>query len=191
MSASLTLFWFYYSGTTKCKDPTRIVFHHTAFDALRNRKSDCQKCSQIKCKGGNCSAVQIREIIICLRRAKQTIDICLNSMSKKLLMKEIIASRRRGIEIRVLVRDLTLLKSRRVKRLRRIGIKVKGQMFSENNHKHDKYAIVDSECVINGSADLSEEATLDDWKDLVVTNALTFVRIFTRAFERDWETVSL
>lgn len=58
-----------------------------------------------------CSSIQTKEIIYCLRRTTQTIDICVFALSNKVLSNEIIIAYKRGILIRVIVSNCILLQS--------------------------------------------------------------------------------
>lgn len=187
MSASLTFIWLHYYRRTKSHD-TRVLF----YDPLRIRMCQCHKCFNIQCTDVNCSSIQTREIIYCLRRATRTIDVCMFTLSNKPLAEEIIAAQERGIQIRVIVSNCVMLhSSKELECFRNVGIEMKHQKVAKNNYMHNKYAIVDSKYLMNGSMNWTQQATFDNWENVVITNSPKLVAMFIKAFENSWATVDL
>lgn len=185
-SVSLTLIWLHYRRRKKSNN-TKVLFYHP----MRSRTCHCRKFFDIRCSNPGCSSIQTREIVYCLRRATRTIDICMFALSNKVLSKEIIAAYHRGVLIRVVVSNCILLESQELKRFCDIGIEVKYQKTGKDNFMHNKYALVDSEYLIHGSMNWTQQATFDNWENVIVTNSPSLVAVFSQAFEINWATVDL
>lgn len=114
------------------------------------------------------------------------------TISNKPISNEIIIAHNRGILIRIIVSNcILLLQSKELKCFRDIGIEVKYQKITKKNHMHNKYAIVDSKYLINGSMNWTHQATFDNWENVIVTNSPNLVATFSNIFEQTWATVDL
>jgi len=127
-----------------------------------------------------------------LQQAEKSIDVCMFSISNKPLSSEIIAAHQRGILIRVVVSNCILLKqSKELQRTRVNGIEIKYQKDWKNSYMHNKYAIVDTKWLIQGSLNWTHQATFHNWENVIITDSPSLVKAYSMDFEKIWMTINL
>lgn len=186
ISASLTYAWLRYkegkSGFTKV-----LIYR-----PFRKKKCNCRINFDSQCQDIDCSSIQTKEIIKCLQQAEKSIDVCVFSISNKPLSSEIISAHQRGIMIRVVVSNCILLEqSKELQRFRTVGIEIKYQKNWSNSYMHNKYAIVDTKWLIQGSLNWTHQATFDNWENVIITDSPSLVKAYSMDFENIWMTINL
>jgi len=114
-------------------------------------------------------------------------DICMFAISNKSIAKEIINAHERGVLIRVIVSNCILLESKEIEKLKKIGIRLKYQENYNSSYMHNKFAIVDSTWLIQGSMNWTHQATYGNWENSIITNLQSLIIPFSIGFEKTWE----
>lgn len=182
VSASLTFIWLHY-GKKRTKNCTKVLF----YEPIIYRTCNCIRTFDINCLSENCSSFKTREIILCLRKARKTMDICIYSISNKPIAEEIIAAYKRGVLIRIIVSNCILYESKEIKIFKKIGITLKYQDNNDSSYMHHKFAIVDSAWLIQGSMNWTHQATYGNWENTIITDLQSLVIPFSIGFEKTWE----
>lgn len=139
----------------------------------------------INCTANGCSSIKTKEIINCLLNARKTIDVCVFSVSNISIAEAIINAKNRGVQVRVIICNCVLMNSNEIKRLKDVGIEVKYQR-DKTVYMHNKYAVVDSTWLINGSMNWTRHATLENWENVIITNIQSLVDAYSKHFEIMW-----
>lgn len=181
ISASLTLIWLHYGKATNTNN-TKVLFYNP-FDS---KKCQCENVFDSQCSAPVCSYIKTREIVNCLQNAKKSIDICVFAISNEPISKTIIDAHNRGIPIRIIISNCVLSNSKEVNYFKSIGIEVKYQKNEQTSYMHNKYSVVDSTWLIQGSMNWTHQATIKNWESVVITDIQSLVKIFTKSFEKTW-----
>lgn len=181
ISISLTLIWLRYVKARNNKG-LKILF----YNPLDDRKCQCQQFFDSQCLVGVCSSNKTREIVNCLQNARKSIDICVFAISNKPISDAIIDAYTRGIPIRIIISNCILSKSKEVDHFKSVGIVVKYQKDSKYSYMHNKYSVVDSTWLIQGSMNWTHHATFENWENVIITDIQSLVKVFATDFEKTW-----
>ncbi|XP_022166844.1 mitochondrial cardiolipin hydrolase-like isoform X2 [Myzus persicae] len=181
ISSALTLIWLHY-GKKRTKNCTKVLFYNP------NTKPNCNclYSFDIHCVSPNCSSFKTREIILCLQKARKTMDICMFAISNKPIAKEIIDAHKRGVLVRIIVSNCILFESKEIKVLKKTGIKLKYQKDFNSSYMHNKFAIIDSTWLIQGSMNWTHQATYGNWESCIITDLQSLIVPFAIGFEKTW-----
>lgn len=125
----------------------------------------------------------IRELIA---RSKETLDICVFTITDDRITDAILTAHRRGVEIRVLTDDeKSMDRGSDVLTMQREGIALR--MDAAEDHMHHKFAIFDDEIVLTGSYNWTRSAAMHNQENLIVSNDADLVESFCDEFDRLWE----
>ncbi|MFC4995138.1 phospholipase D-like domain-containing protein [Rubritalea tangerina] len=121
-----------------------------------------------------------------IREAQHSLDICVFTITDNRIVEEIIASHKRGVAIRIisdndksedLGSDFDYL----------IDQGVNCRCDNTEAHMHHKFAISDSNKLLNGSYNWTRSAAAENNENVTVTNHKQLVRQFQQEFLRLWE----
>lgn len=122
-----------------------------------------------------------------IKSAKSSLDIAIYSLTKKEIVNEILAAKKRGVNVRIIT-DKTEAKSKdqapELTTLKKAGIPIK-----ENTHSglmHLKVSIIDKSVVTTGSYNYSQSASTINDEVLVVIHDPKTADQFESQFERMW-----
>lgn len=184
VSTSLTLIWLRY---VKAKNNnTKVLF----YNPLDNKECQCKIVFDIQCSVALCSSIKTREIINCLQNARKSIDICVFAISNEPISNAIINAYTRGVPIRIIISNCVLSTSKEVDHFKSIGIKIKYQKDSQKSFMHNKYTIVDSTKLIQGSMNWTRHATFENWENVIITDIQSLVKAYANNFEKIWTIIS-
>jgi len=68
-----------------------------------------------------------------------------------------------------------------------VGIKIKYQKNRETSYMHNKFAIVDSTWLIQGSMNWTHQATYGNWESVIITDLQSLIIPFSIGFEKIWQ----
>lgn len=185
VSFSLTMIWLRYY-----KKKSNKKFNVMFYNPFNKTNCKCRYNFNLNCPVTTCSSFNTREIIFCLRNAKETIDICMYAISNKTITNEIIAAHSRGVPIRIISSNCVLINSNEIKMLQRINIPIKSQPNPNNSFMHHKFCIVDSTWLIHSSLNWTHQGTFDNWESLLITNSESLIKEFSKCFETMWTNFS-
>ena len=124
-----------------------------------------------------------------LSRARQSLDICVFTITNNMISNVIEDLHERGIKVRIMTDDdKSLDRGSDIYRLRDAGIEVR--FDNSPHHMHHKFAIVDGQWLINGSFNWTRSATYNNHENIQMTNEPGVVRAFANEFDRLWKEFS-
>lgn len=117
--------------------------------------------------------------------AKQTLDICVFTISDDRLSGVILDAHKRGVVVRIISdNDKVYDDGNDIRRLNESGIPVR--VDHSEYHMHHKFALFDGKQLANGSFNWTRTATEHNDENLVVSNDRNLVRSFAQQFEVLW-----
>lgn len=121
-----------------------------------------------------------------INRAKESIDLCVFTISDEMLGKSLKAAHERGIKVR-LITDGNKMRDTgsQVKDLARAGVQVK--VDNSKYHMHNKFGLIDGKIAFTGSYNWTYTAKAYNQENLVITTNYTIVHAFIEEFEQLWE----
>ncbi len=124
----------------------------------------------------------------CLRGARQSIDICVFTLSDDRIAEEVLSAHRRGVSIRIVTdNDKEFDDGSDISRLRDAGLRVAVDRTSA--HMHHKFAIFDGEKLLNGSYNWTRSASTLNEENIVLSHDLLLIRQFSAQFEALWSSL--
>lgn len=124
-------------------------------------------------------------IIGLLKGARQTVDVCVFTITDNAVAREIYEATRRGVAVRVITdNDKATDKGSDVFDLERAGVAVR--IDRTEAHMHHKFAIFDGDTLLNGSYNWTRSAFTDNEENLLVTGDMALVRAFQGEFDSLW-----
>ncbi len=128
-------------------------------------------------------------IIEQLKLAKNSIDICVFTISDDNITKHIMAAHQRGVAVRIISDNEKMYdKGSDVQYLADKGLAVK--IDTSPYHMHHKFAIFDGIRMINGSFNWTRSASQYNEEDITLTDDQRFIQPFQRRFEQLWQNFS-
>lgn len=129
---------------------------------------------------------QVRDRLIALcHHAKQTLDICVFTISDDKLCDAIVSAHKRGVHVRVITDDLKSEDSGSdIAELNRQGVCVR--MDDSDAHMHHKFVVRDGIMLASGSFNWTRSATTHNQENEIVTNNKQLVAAYCKEFEKLW-----
>lgn len=126
---------------------------------------------------------RIRRLIA---EARQTLDICVFTITDNRIVQRLEEAHERGITIRIISDDdKSLDLGSDLDHLARIGIQCR--LDRTTAHMHHKFAIADHDLLLSGSYNWTRSAATENDENIVVINNPKIVRIFAEKFEQMWQ----
>ncbi|WP_449468102.1 phospholipase D-like domain-containing protein [Stenotrophomonas humi] len=117
--------------------------------------------------------------------ARQTMDICVFTISDDRLSSVILDAHKRGVKVRIISdNDKVFDDGNDIRRLHEAGIVV--HVDHSQYHMHHKFAVFDGKLLANGSFNWTRTATEYNDENLVVSNDRNLVRSFVQQFDVLW-----
>ena len=125
-------------------------------------------------------------IISAIENAKNSIKICVFTISDDQITQAILAAHQRKIPIKLLTDNEKLFDVG--SDIRQLALaKIEIRTDNTKNHMHHKFAIIDNEILISGSYNWTRSAALYNHENIIVTNNKELVRDFLPEFDRLWQ----
>ena len=122
-------------------------------------------------------------IINLIRSARESLKICVFTISDNDIADEIIAAYKRGVGVKVLTdNDKSFDKGSDIELLHKNGISVR--IDTDSNHMHHKFCIVDKEVLLTGSYNWTRSAYERNDENILITEEKGVVKSFLREFEK-------
>ncbi|KAI7861383.1 hypothetical protein BDF14DRAFT_1870329 [Spinellus fusiger] len=124
-----------------------------------------------------------------INSAKQSIDICIFSLTDDDIADVLIAAKKRKVNIRIITdNQQSSLKEADAKRLQSDhGIPYKTE--NSSGYMHNKFAVVDHSTLINGSFNWSKGARFKNRENIVITNIPQCIKEFEGQYEALWKSL--
>jgi len=128
----------------------------------------------------------IDRIVSLLNNAKETIDICVFTISCDVISQAVLAAHQRGVKVRIITDDdkaddLGSDIDRFVEK------KIKVKTDDSPSHMHHKFAIFDQRILLNGSFNWTRSATKNNNENIVVDTNPKLVKSFQQEFDSLWQ----
>jgi mitochondrial cardiolipin hydrolase len=173
---------------TALPDPTLLDWLEDVLKAVRDDAETARKTSVAEAyfsPGEDCR----RAIIGLLERSRNTVEVCVFTITDDRLADALLGARRNGVSIRVITdnakaEDL----GSDVGRLEQAGIPVR--VDRSPYHMHHKFAVFDAATLLTGSYNWTRGAAVDNEENLIVSNEPRLVSPYRSAFERLWASLA-
>lgn len=153
-----------------------------------------------QCPGQRCEFLHekdpsgLKKLLQYLSRASHSIDVCVYSFTHQGLAKTLrLLKEKRSIKVRIIAHTDNKEgdhKNNQIPELRKAGLEVRLRTEQEESSSwglmHNKFVIIDSEIVINGSFNWTASAVRYNDENLVVTRNKIMVNRLARLFESLW-----
>ncbi len=127
----------------------------------------------------------LRRIILLIERAKQTVDVCVFTITDDRISDKLLAAHARGVKVRIITdNEKGLDLGSDIGRFEQAGIVVRVDRTAF--HMHHKFAIFDSRLLLTGSYNWTRGAAEANEENIVVTPDVNLLQAFTATFERLW-----
>jgi len=121
-----------------------------------------------------------------LDRAKDSISICVFTISDNSITKKIVECHEKGIKVRIITdNDKQYDRGSDINYLNDKGVEIKVDMT--RHHMHHKFAIVDDSALLTGSYNWTRSAEKYNQENLLITHNPTVIRKFENEFTRLWK----
>lgn len=126
-----------------------------------------------------------QQLISTLEEAKESLDICVFTISENNVANAISDAHRRGIKVRIITDDEKINdKGSDIFKLKARGVSIK--IDTDKSLMHHKFMVVDQARVLNGSYNWTRTASEVNNENIVITNNPTIVKSFGQEFDRLW-----
>ncbi len=123
-----------------------------------------------------------------IRQAKQTLDVCVFTITDDRLAAEILDAHQRGLAIRIVSDDDKIHdEGSDIRRLARAGIEV--CVDESEHHMHHKFAIFDRRIVLTGSYNWTVSAARFNRENMMVSDEPKLVNAYQANFDQLWQTL--
>jgi cardiolipin hydrolase len=124
-------------------------------------------------------------IVELIREARETLDICVFTITDDRISSEILDAHRRGRGVRIITDDDKAHdEGSDIFRLERAGVAVR--VDRTPNHMHHKFMVVDGRVLLTGSYNWTRSAAHFNHENVLATSEARIVAAFGAAFERIW-----
>lgn len=125
------------------------------------------------------------QILSAINNAKQSIDVCVFTISDDRISESLIKAHQRNINIRILTDNhKTEDRGSDIEKLSEQGLAIK--VDESDNHMHHKYAIIDNNLLINGSFNWTRSATRYNQENIMMIKDENLIAQFQENFESLW-----
>ena len=141
-----------------------------------------QTMSEVHFSPGDTCRLRIQEL---LRESRDTIDICVFTITDDRITEAVMHAAARGVRTRIIGdNDKAFDPGSDMHRLAEARIPIR--MDTSPNHMHHKFAVFDSRIAVSGSYNWTRSASEHNQENIMVTNDPKFVQLFRKQFEHLW-----
>lgn len=131
------------------------------------------------------SEVAFQRLLQMLDEVRQTIDICVFTITEDRIANTLVQLHQRGIAIRIISDDDKALDlGSDVNALAQKGISIR--FDRSTNHMHHKFAILDNRLLLNGSFNWTRSAFLYNQENIVISDQPKLLHAFQQEFDKLW-----
>ena len=120
-----------------------------------------------------------------LRRARESVDICVFTITDDRISSVIVETAQRGVAVRIITdNDKAFDAGSDIDRLRRAGLNI--VVDQTEYHMHHKFALFDRRLLLTGSYNWTRGAAEYNEENLLVTNLASLVKRYAGEFDKLW-----
>lgn len=120
-----------------------------------------------------------------LKETRQTIDLCVFTITDERLVSDIRSCHERGVKVRLITDDDKMYDlGSAIKDLKNAGIPIKTD--HSRYHMHHKFGIIDSRIVFTGSFNWTYTASKHNQENLLITSNFELVKQYAEQYEMLW-----
>lgn len=124
-------------------------------------------------------------IVDLLRESKESIDLCVFTITNGRLSKQIIKCFEQGIKIRIITDDQKVEDhGSEIYKLKKADIPIK--IDHSRHHMHNKFGIIDGRLAFTGSFNWTYSASKHNQENMLVTTNYDIVKQYMEEYERLW-----
>ena len=124
-------------------------------------------------------------IVSKMKAAKNSLKVCVFTISDNEIRDEILIAHKRGIAIKIISdNDKSFDAGSDIDFLSKKGIQIK--IDQTTNHMHHKFCIVDNEVLITGSYNWTRSAAERNQENIVISQDHTLLKSFIKEFDQLW-----
>ncbi|MEM8667327.1 MAG: phospholipase D-like domain-containing protein [Planctomycetota bacterium] len=128
----------------------------------------------------------VRRIIRLFDSAKESVDVCVFTITDDRISDAILEAHRRDINVRIISdNDKSEDLGSDVDQLQRRGVPVR--VDQTDYHMHHKYAIFDRQHLLTGSYNWTRSAATSNEENFIITRDASLLQRFRREFEQLWK----
>jgi mitochondrial cardiolipin hydrolase len=128
-------------------------------------------------------------IIQHIKLSKNSIKVCVFTISDDLITKELILAHNRGVSVKVITdNDKSFDLGSDIEELANKGLPVK--IDNTSNHMHHKFCIFDKKVVITGSYNWTRSAAERNQENILINKESGVVKSFLKEFDKLWDSLS-
>ncbi|MEO1999005.1 MAG: phospholipase D-like domain-containing protein [Planctomycetaceae bacterium] len=131
----------------------------------------------------------VHRIVALIESARESIDVCVFTITDDRISNALVAAHRRKIALRVITDDdKSFDRGSDVDRLESAGIPL--QMDRSSFHMHHKFAVFDKSLLLTGSYNWTRSASQHNEENFIISGDQRFIVAFDQLFERLWNQFS-
>jgi len=121
-----------------------------------------------------------------LKQSKQSLDLCVFTITDERLANDILYCHQRGVKVRLITDDEKIYDhGSAIKDLKNAGIPIK--IDHSRYHMHHKFGIIDSRIVFTGSFNWTYSASKHNQENLLITTNFDIVKQYSEQYTQLWE----
>jgi cardiolipin hydrolase len=125
-------------------------------------------------------------IVAEINQARESIDICVFTISDNLIAEAIKNAHNRNVKVRIITDDdKTFDKGSDIFELRHAGLSIRTD--NTRNHMHHKFAIVDRKLLVTGSYNWTRSAFKYNHENIMLVSDSNAVNSFCQEFDKLWD----
>ncbi|GBF99930.1 MT associated signaling phospholipase D [Raphidocelis subcapitata] len=141
------------------------------------------------CRRNNCTYAHgdtsLIRLLQWLGAAKQTLDVCVFSITCDELSEALLAAHNRGVRVRIISdNDQMATKGSDIERLKAAGMPVRWD--KDAAHMHHKFMVLDSRFAMTGSFNWTRAGVLENQENVVILDAPGIAAKYAEKFESLW-----
>ena len=127
----------------------------------------------------------LRAIVSCISAARETIDVCVFTITDDRISEALVAAHKRGVKLRVISDDdKSEDRGSDTRSLDRKGIDTR--FDSSPSHMHHKFAIFDRKTLLTGSYNWTRSAARANQENILLSDDVRLIADFRGCFDRLW-----
>jgi phosphatidylserine/phosphatidylglycerophosphate/cardiolipin synthase-like enzyme len=138
-----------------------------------------------------------------IKTTKKSLDICVYAITLNQIINECIKLHKNNVIIRIITNGNNetygyrlrngnndqIIHKKKLKSLQRVGIEIR-LVSLRHGYMHNKFAIIDSHLLINGSLNWTKNAIFNNFEDVIITSERQLVSVYLNKFNEFWDSLS-